>query len=146
MIYAIYLMIAAAGPYGASQPPQPPPGPLPLVCDPALTALFTPRSPQLGHYEVCTSPEPLPAAAERIRHTSWNVESLPPLDAFGTGGSYNRAALSRLFRGQRPSVARGWIQEDGRFESLTLISPYPARSLDRLVPGTLIIRFIICCT
>jgi hypothetical protein len=136
-------MIIGTGAYWADQPAA---GPLSLVCDPALTALFTPRSPQLGHYQVCTSPDPLPTAAERIRHTSWNVESVPPLDAFGTAGSYDRAALSRLFGGQRPSVARGWIQEDGRFESLTLISPYPARSLDRLVPGTLIIRFIICCT
>jgi hypothetical protein len=74
------------------------------------------------------------------------VEALAPLDAFGSGGLYDRAALARLYGSRRPSVARGWIDEAGRFESLTLISPHPDAGLTRLEPGTLIIRFILCCT
>jgi hypothetical protein len=115
-------------------------------CDPALTALFTAGRPQLGYYEVCTSTEPLSVATQQLGKVDWQVETLPPLDAFGAAGGYDKSALSRLYGGRLVSVARGWIQGNGRFESLTLISPYPDRTLSRLVPGTLIIRFIICCT
>lgn len=111
----------------------------PLFCDEALTVLFTPRHPQLGRYEVCTTPTPLAVVA----HPEWKVEALQPLDAFGAAGSYDRPALSRLYGGRLPSVARGWIQQDGRFESLTLISPYPDATLTRLMPGTLVIRYIV---
>lgn len=115
-------------------------------CDPALTALFTPGRPQLGHYEVCASTEPLSVAIQQLGNADWQVETLPPLDAFGAAGAYDKPALSRLYGGRRLTIARGWIQGHERFESLTLISPYPDRTLSRLVPGTLIIRFIICCT
>jgi hypothetical protein len=113
--------------------------------------LFTPPHPQLGHYEVFTTSEPLPRAMEEEKQTepeatSWNVESAAPLDAFGSAGDYDRAALARLFGGRPASVARGTIQQDGRFVALTLISPYPDPDMRRLNPGTLIIRFTICCT
>jgi hypothetical protein len=135
-MYAIIFMIAAvlgsqkeAG--SAKKPAE--------SCDPVLTVLFTPPSPQLGLYEVCTTPVPLPSVAR----AGWTVEALSPLDAFGDAGTYNRATLARLYGGQRPTVARGWIQEDGRFESLTVISPYPNRTLTQLLPGSLIIHFTI---
>jgi len=111
----------------------------PLFCDETLRVLFTPRHPQLGRYEVCTTMARLAVVA----HPEWKVEALQPLDAFGAAGSYDRSALSRLYGGRRPSVARGWTRQDGRFESLTLISPYPDATLTRLMPGTLVIRYIV---
>jgi hypothetical protein len=69
-----------------------------------------------------------------------------PLDAFGSGGAYDRSAVSRLYGGRLASVARGWFRDGERFESVTFVSPYPDATLSRLLPGTLIIRFIICCT
>ena len=111
----------------------------PLSCDPVLTTLFTPARPQLGRYEVCTTREPLTAVAR----PEWRIETVPPLDAFGAAGPYDRAALSRLYGGRRVSVARGWTQDGNRFESLTLISPHPDAALSRLLPGTLVIRHAI---
>ena len=115
-----------------------------LSCDPALTALFTPPRPRLGRYEVCTTPDPLERVAEGSGepHYSSN-EMLEPLDAFGEAGPYNRAALTRLYAGRRVRVARGWIEHADRFESITLLSPYPDASLTRLVPGTMMIRWTI---
>src|SRR5436190_22647557 len=86
-----------------------------LSCDPALVRLFTPRHPVAGHYDVCTSPEPL----EALVPNAWKVELLPPLDAFGTAGSYDRSRLARVYGAQRPRVTRGSIQEDGQIISLT---------------------------
>jgi hypothetical protein len=110
-----------------------------VVCDPALAALWTPRHPQLGRYEVCTTPQSLADVADQ----SWTIESVPPLDAFGTTGSSNRAAVARLYGGRRPTVARGWTTENGQFLSITLVSPYPNRELTALEPGTLIIRYFV---
>lgn len=110
-----------------------------VVCDPALAALWTPRHPQLGRYEVCTTPQPLVDVAD----PSWTIESVAPADAFGTAGSFNRAALAQLYGGRRPAVARGWITENGQFLSITLVSPYPNRELTALEPGTLIIRYFV---
>jgi hypothetical protein len=109
------------------------------VCDPALAALWTPAHPQLGRYEVCTSPR----ALAEIADAGWKVEATPPLDAFGDAGSFSRAAVARLYGGIWPSVARGWIEENGRFVSITLVSPYPDRNLGALEPGTLIIRYFV---
>ena len=117
MIYAIGLMILAS-------------------CDPALVALFTPPHPRLGHYQACASDEPLrPVNGGRI-------EALEALDAFGGAGTYDRAALSRLYGGSRVQVARGWMRSGERFESITRLSPYPDATLTRLLPGTLEIRFV----
>jgi len=115
-------------------------------CDPALTALFTPPRPIVGAYEVCVSAEPIDAVVARGKDAATHygaIESIEALDAFGTAGRYDRAALARLYGGTHPRVARGWRRDGGRFESITLISPYPDAALKRLNPGTLILRFSI---
>ena len=111
----------------------------PPRCDPDLAALWTPRHPQLGRYEVCTTSRPLTEVAD----PSWKVETMAPLDAFGDAGSFNKAAVARLYGGQRPTVAHGWVEENGRFVSITLVSPYPNRELRALDPGTLVIRYFV---
>jgi hypothetical protein len=110
-----------------------------LTCDERLTALFTPLRPQRGRYEVCTTPRPLPNVAE----PSWAVELDGPLDAFGPAGPYDRSALAQLYGGRRAAVARGWVEDDGQFEAITLISPYPNATLTALEPGTLVIRYFL---
>jgi hypothetical protein len=40
-------------------------------------------------------------------------------------------------------VARGWVEENGRVVSITLVSPYPDRRLHALEPGTLVIRYFV---
>ena len=130
MIYAILLILLAltGSPKGAG-------------CDPALAWLFTPARPVVGHYEVCTSPEPL----ENQRpdgFTFAELEHLEALDIFGTAGSYDRARLAQLYNGRRASVLRGWKQTPDGFESVTLVSPYPEASLTTLQDGTMVIRFV----
>jgi hypothetical protein len=109
------------------------------ACDPVLTALFTPPNPRVGHYELCTTDRRI----EEVAEPGWTVESLEVLDAFGRAGPYDRAALARLYGGRRPRVARGWRRVGDRFESVTLISPYPDASLTRLNPGTMLIVFSV---
>src|SRR5580765_4587880 len=128
MIYATALILLVAMP--REETPRAPAS----TCDPALAALFTPRQPVLGRYEVCTAPEPLGEE---------QGEALEALDAFGTAGSYKRSALARLYGGIRVRVVRRWTETDGRFESITRFSPYPNASLTRLLPGTMEIRFTI---
>jgi len=116
------------------------------TCDPALTALFTPLHPRVGRYEVCTTSEPveqLIAAPEPLSVHYGEIEALEPLEAFGSAGPYDRFALARLYGGRRVHLARGWRQLDDRFESITVLSPYPDASLTRLMPGTMIITLII---
>jgi hypothetical protein len=114
-----------------------------LSCDPALTALFTPLRPALGQYEICTTTEPLDrVATDTARGPRYGLsEMLDPLDAFGAAGPYDRAALAHLYAGRRVRVVRGWIDRGDRFESVTLLSPYPDRTLTRLLPGTMMIRW-----
>src|SRR5262245_38627784 len=79
MIYAIALIIVQA-------------------CDPALAALFTPPHPEVGWYEVCTTPEPLEVvigAGERPAE----IEAVDPADAFGAAGPYPRSVVARLYAG-----------------------------------------------
>ncbi len=111
------------------------------VRDPALAALFVPQAPVLGRYDVFADPRPFSVLA-RDRP----IEALDPIAAFGAAGTYDRAALVRLYRGRRVQVARTWSLEPaadggGDFESLTYISPYPDASLHDLLPGTLVIRW-----
>ncbi len=125
--------------------PQPPESHLVLPersCDARLTALFTPARPQLGRYEVCSTPEPLAS----IVPAGWLVERVPPLDGLGAAGSYDRWAVRRLYGGRPAAVARGWIEENGVFEAITLISPHPDATVTQLMEGTMVIRHIICCT
>ena len=114
-----------------------------LVCDPALTALFTPARPAVGRYEVCITEDTLDqvvaAAATGTRFA--DAELLEPLDAFGAAGSYNRSALARLYGGKRVRVARGWRRTDGGIVSVTVLSPHPDAALTRLLPGTMILTW-----
>src|SRR5262245_9845100 len=68
-------------------------------CDEALATLWTPRHPQLGRYEVCTTPRLLQDMAKE----GWTIETAPPLDIFGTAGSYDRSRVARLYGGRFPS-------------------------------------------
>src|SRR6059036_1331196 len=131
MIYATTVMILAtlAG-LEARQPPT-------YACDPALTALFTPRHPLLGRYEVCTTSAPL----EVVNANSGPGDGPEALDAFGAAGTYDRWALVHLYGGTRVRVAHGWTASAERFESITRLSPYPDPSLTRLNPGTMIISW-----
>ena len=71
---------------------------------------------------------------------AWTARPESPLDAFGTGGTYDRWKMARLFGSRQPEVARGPRVRDGIVEeSWTLVSPYPAADLSRLEGGTLLI-------
>ena len=105
----------------------------PYICDPALTALFTPPHAQIGRYEVCTSSEPLVG----------ETEALEALEAFGAAGPYDRTALARVYGGTRVQVARSWTASADRFVSITRLSPYPDASLTHLLAGTMEIRFTL---
>ena len=72
---------------------------------------------------------------------AWDAETLPPLDAFGTSGSYDRFALVRLYTGRPVRVARGPRASQSGLETWTLISPYPDARLAALEPGTLLLVF-----
>jgi hypothetical protein len=112
------------------------------TCDPILAELFTPARPHLGRYEACVTDEPI----ARARQAGWQYgppEQLEALDAFGSAGAYNRAALAQLYRGRRVEVVRGWRRDGARFESVTLLSPYPDASLRTLHEGTLVITFTL---
>ncbi len=140
MIYAILFILLA----GLAAPPAPPPV---YECDTALTALFTPRHPRAGTYEVCTTGSPLEEASgadKSVRGAQVGaVDAVDPLDAFGTSGPYDRSALSRLYGGRRARVARGWWRDGRVLVSTTYVSPHPDRTFTTLVPGTLVIRYIL---
>jgi hypothetical protein len=108
-----------------------------VLCDTRLTALFTPRHPRLGRFEVCTDPRPL----GEVVPAGWTVEMLDALDVFGAARSYDRAGIARLYGGVRARVARGWTRMADRFESQTFISPYPNAAMTSLEPGTMVIRW-----
>jgi hypothetical protein len=129
---AALLVLLALGARAGAQADQP-------ICDDALARLWTPRHPRQGRYEACTTPR----ALRDIARPDWTIETSAPLDALGTAGSYDRAKVARLYGGQYPSVARGWLDEDGRFQAITLVSPYPNRQLTALEPGTLVIRYFV---
>ena len=115
-----------------------------MICDPSLTALFTPVHPERGRYEVCTTSESIEQALAEGKPAKLRdaIEPLEALDAFGAAGTYNRATLARLYGGTRVRVARRWQQRDDQFISETLLSPYPDPTLTRLNPGTMLIRWI----
>jgi hypothetical protein len=133
VLWAAGMVLAAVAASVAG--PERPSGP--AFCDPTLTALFTPRHPRLGRFEVCTDPRPL----AEVVPAGWAVEALEVLDAFGAARSYDRAGLARLYGGVRARVARGWTRTPDRFESRTYISPYPNAAMTSLEWGTLVIRW-----
>jgi hypothetical protein len=115
-----------------------------LSCDSALTALFTPVRPRLGYYEICTTADALDDLKSGADgHHYGPAETIDALDAFGIGGTYDRGRLAQLYAGRTVRVVRGWRQQGDRFESVTLISPYPDAALRRLLPGTMVIRWIL---
>jgi hypothetical protein len=113
-------------------------------CDAALAALFTPPEPVAGQYEVCTTGQAVEDVVKSDAGTHYGaVEDTDWLGAFGFAGPYDHAHVARLYGGKGVRIARGWRRDGKRFESVTLISPYPDAALTRLNPGTLIIRFSI---
>ncbi len=96
---------------------------------------------------MCTTASPLEEAAEADAsvHAAQVgvVDAVDPLDAFGTSGPYDRSALSRLYGGRRARVARGWWRDGRVLVSTTYVSPHPDRTFTTLVPGTLVIRYIL---
>ena len=100
----------------------------------------------MGSYEVRTTTAALEAIVEESGAAGLHFadpEALNPLDAFGAAGSYDRGALARLYGGARVRAAHGWADRGGRFESVTLLSPYPDPSLTRLHPGTMAITLTL---
>jgi hypothetical protein len=119
---------------------------------PALARLFTPLQAPAGTYTVTVLTETIDAALARVKEAlapeasagsppgSWQVQSLDPLDAFGTAGVYDRSKVARLYTGRRLSVVRGPVERGGKVvAAITLISPYPDATLSRLEKGTLVI-------
>jgi hypothetical protein len=110
-------------------------------------ALFAPRA-YRDAYRAFTSAAGLEAARRTVTAESatlqapgsWSARPENPLDAFGTGGTYDRWKISRLYGSRQPTVARGPRGHDGNVEeSWTLISPYPSIDLTHLEDGTLLI-------
>jgi hypothetical protein len=139
MIYAI-LFILLAGQAGPKSPVA--------ACDPdpVLAALFTPERPAFGTYQVCASPASIDIVLEAETGTGLRfgtVDAADPLDVFGTAGPYERSAVSRLFGGRRANVVHGWSMHGRGLTSVTLVSPYPNRTLTALVNGTLVIRYVV---
>jgi hypothetical protein len=125
MIYAIALILSQA-------------------CDPAFLALFTPPRPVVGRYEACTVAEPIDAVIKSDAAAHYGaVEETDWLGAFGSAGTYDRAHVARLYGGKGVRLAHGWRKDGSRFESVTLISPYPDPRLTRLNPGTLVITLVM---
>jgi len=119
-----------------------------LTCDPGLAARFTPVHAGIGVYQACATPMSInelladnAVLSRGDRFTYTPEELLEPLDAFGRAGSYDPAALVRLYTGRRVRVVRGWLERNGRIESRTLLSPYPDSTMSRLNPGTLVITW-----
>ena len=83
-----------------------------VACDPALTALFTPRHPQTGPLRGLHD-----RGADREGRAGSPIEATEPLDAFGKRRSYDRSKLARLYGGKRARVAHRWKQEGDAFET-----------------------------
>jgi len=112
-------------------------------CDPAFAGLFAPAMARLGTYEVCTTDEIPTRVLARGGFKAAEPERLEVLDALGAAGTYDRERAAQLFNGRRIDVRRGWRIADGRFESMTTLSPYPDPALTSIHEGTLIIRWSI---
>ena len=115
---------------------------------PEYVRLFAPKGAHTGAYRAYVSPLDLQDVLTQLEGEpsllrppgAWTPVGLLPSDAFGQTGSYDRWKMAKLYGSSRVMVARG-PRGDGERprEAWTLISPYPAPSLDRLEPGTLLI-------
>ena len=137
----------AQAPAASVRPSDPPASPAQWREAPEFLALFVPRA-YRDSYRAFVSPLTLDAVLRVVASDtgslhaagSWTAHPENPVDAFGTGGTYDRGKLARLFGSQRPGVARGPRGRDGLVdESWTLVGPYPSADLNRLEPGTLLI-------
>jgi hypothetical protein len=137
----------AQAPAAPARPADPPASAAQWREAPEFLALFVPR-PYRDSYRAFVSPLTLDAALRVVASDagslhaagSWMAHAENPVDAFGTGGTYDRGKLARLFGSQRPVVARGPRGRHGLVdESWTLVGPYPSADLSRLEPGTLLI-------
>ena len=137
----------AQAPAAPAHPADPPPSAAGWREAPEYLALFVPRV-YRESYRAFVSSLSLDAALRIVASDagslhapgSWIAHPENPLDAFGTGGTYDRWKLARLFGSQRPGVARGPRGDDQRVdESWTLVGPYPSADLNRLESGTLLI-------
>jgi hypothetical protein len=119
---------------------------------PELAKLFTPRHAPVGAYQVTVLTEGIEGAIRAVDAAvapedrrgepegAWQVQTLDPLEAFGTAGTYDRAKVAQLYAGRRVSVVRGPLERKlATVAAVTLISPYPDATLSRLEPGTLAI-------
>ena len=115
---------------------------------PGYLALFAPVDGRAAAYRAYVSPLDLDMVLRRLEADSslirgpgaWQARPLPPADAFGQAGRYDRWTLARLYGAQQPRVARGSRSEGGHVvESWTLASPYPDTALRRLETGTLLV-------
>ena len=59
-------------------------GARPLACDPVLTGLFTPRHPEIGQFEICTSPGVGLGGDATVCHVPGNT-----LEYYGTPHSFH---------------------------------------------------------
>ena len=115
---------------------------------PEMLLLFAPEGPRAAAYSMRVADADLETVMRQLDGeatgasgpASWDVRALPPTDAFGMAGRYDRSGLTRLYGGRRARVARRARIENGRvIESWSLISPYPDPMLRTLHPGTLLI-------
>lgn len=120
------------------------------VPDPALTRLFTPIAAPSGEYVVYRSDRSIDAIAAELKALdpspaagAWEPLRPEAHDAFGQEGPYDRSRLARLFRGKRVTLIRGSLMEGPLRVAYTLVSPYPAPSLETIVAGTMVIRYEI---
>ena len=110
-----------------------------------------PAGPPAQIYTVCTTDQPLDA----IRPSTWVVDMEAAAEAFAGAPPEIRRTLALLFGGTRLRVARGVLTPAVRIgddrsrgtanpldqvDAVTLIAPRPADTMDRIVPGTLIIQ------
>jgi len=142
----------AAGPYAQDDAPRVGPETPPASAAqwreaPEYLALFVPRIDRPS-YRTFVSPHGLDDVVHAIARDegalhppgAWTPRPENPADAFGSGGTYDRFTLARLFGSRRSEVARGPRGHEGLVEeSWTLVSPYPSPDLSRLEPGTLLI-------
>jgi hypothetical protein len=115
---------------------------------PELLALFAPVSSRSAAYTMRVTDASLDSVLRELDGDpalvrapgAWDIRTLAPVDAFGMGGTYDRSKVARLYGAERARVARGARTDGGRVvESWSLISPYPAPSLEKLERGTLLI-------
>ena len=115
---------------------------------PELVPLFAPEGPRSAAFSMRVADADLETvmrqldgdAARESGPGAWDVREVPPTDAFGMAGRYDRSRLSRLYGARRARVARRARIDNGRvIESWSLISPYPDATLRTLHPGTLLI-------